>query len=289
MTFGTAKNEHVWKTYSWDFIVWIVRVFASKRTGSSFRGKSILRASLLCLRNAGSKIDWTISPPHDPSKNYLQAEKNPKFVDDIAEWCFSLLGDREAAIRGLSCSVLACITAHPLSSSSIPSSSFSPLLVHSSDAIARILEIGCDESECYEVRSEAFHFLSNLAINFLSNNSGSEDNRTNDANGINDKIGHRRIITALQQSNFFSHLGRFIGDSHAAPKFLYSLSHLIWVLLCMDNTDVPRSFMAEGIYTLVIELLCIEGYWRRYTKAWVSFWETQGMANIYLLIVVYVN
>jgi len=265
-TENTGKNEQIWKTYSWDFIVWIVRVFASKRTGSSFRGKSIVRASLLCLQKSGYIIDWTASSPDPSTKNSMQADNNPKFVDDISEWCFSLLGDREAAIRGLSCSVLACIAAHP------QPSSFS-LRVHDSDAISHALEIGCDESECYEVRSEAFRLLANIAIN-LSTSGG--DTRNHGDEDTNEAIGHRRIITALQQSHFFSQLGSFLRDSRAAPKFLHSLAHFIWVLVCMNNVEVPRALMVEGVYVLMIELLCIESYWKKYSNHWFCFWETQG-------------
>eukprot|EP00026_Physarum_polycephalum_P018706 Phypoly_transcript_20393.p1 GENE.Phypoly_transcript_20393~~Phypoly_transcript_20393.p1 ORF type:complete len:207 (+),score=22.76 Phypoly_transcript_20393:74-622(+) len=97
-------HAQIWKTYSWDFLNWIIRLFSNKRSGSSFRGKSLLRAALLCLRISGTKIDWTHGSESIPERHK---------ADDVMQWCLSLLGDREAAVRGLACGVLSCVAAHP--------------------------------------------------------------------------------------------------------------------------------------------------------------------------------
>jgi hypothetical protein len=300
ISLSSHLHVQVWKSYSWDFLNWIVRLFTNKRAGSSFRGKSLLRAALLCLRVSGPKIDWITLPEITPSYPHPQSER-PK-ANDVTEWCLSLLGDREAAVRGLACGVLSCIAAHPRSPASSPSA---PLSV--SDVLQSVLGIGCDESECYEVRAEALGFVSNFVANFLAHtqntemdlvdaviyNSDSNKNQrpqdtncndptengksehTDGPNGTSshEAIVHRRILFVLQQANFFTLLSTFLNDTHAAPVFLNSLITLLWLLVCMDSGEVPQSLMREGIWPLIVDLLNLDNYWVKYRHCWTSFWN----------------
>lgn len=286
-----------------------MRLLANKRAGSSFRGKSLLRSALLCLRTCGTSIDWTSAPETTPNIPHPQSE-HPK-VDDVTEWCLALLGDREATVRGLACGVLSCIAAHPRTSSE--TSPVLPSSPHTSwqsvEVLKSVLGVGCDESECYEVKAEALGFVANLVANFLTyaqhadmdildavvfkadsqqnndnnnveehaskNNNNNNDSNSEKANSrfSQDAILHKRILSVLQQVNFFPLLAKFLTDSHAAPVFLHSLMHLLWLLLCMDNGEVPQRLMQEGIWPLLVDLLNLDNYWVKYCQCWTSFWK----------------
>ena len=173
-----------------------------------------------------------------------------------------------------------------------------------------VLGVGCDESECYEVRAEAVGFISNFVASFLAHaqhaeidildavvykvdsnkihninnkDSNSDNNEDSSEDGgvpnethdlfSHEAVVHRRILFVLQQANFFSMLSKFLSDLHAAPVFLDSLMHLLWLLLCMDNSEVPQSLMREGIWPLLVDLLNLDNYWVRYRHCWTSFWK----------------
>jgi hypothetical protein len=278
-----------------------VRLFANKRSGSSFRGKSLLRAALLCLRVSGPNIDWISLP--EATHSYAPPQLERHKTDDVTQWCLSLLGDREASVRGLACGVLSCIAAHPRAPSPAPSLSLSFASMQGPDALQNVLAIGCDESECYEVRAEALGFISNFVASFLAhaqhsemdlldaviytpdshkNGNTTEDDETlensknkDEASGAysQEAVVHRRILFVLQQTNFFSLLAKFLSDTHAAPVFVNSLMNLLWLLLCMDSGEVPQSLMKEGIWPLMVDLLNLDNNWVKYHNCWTSFWK----------------